>query len=111
VKELEQISRALDATPRVMALVFQDPIATHRADTGRKEMTAEQVLRCAKHPEAAPGADLRRTGLSSRGLRHLPELFPAGDGAVPLEVHPPEDHQGDPGRDVGRALSVQISTN
>ena len=47
VKELEQISRVLDATPTVMDLVFQDLIKTHRADTGRKGMTAEQVLRCA----------------------------------------------------------------
>jgi IS5 family transposase len=30
-----------------MELVFQDLIKTHRHDTGRKGMTAEQVLRCA----------------------------------------------------------------
>jgi IS5 family transposase len=47
VKELEQISLVLDATPAVIDLVFQDLIRTHRPDTGRKGMTAEQVLRCA----------------------------------------------------------------
>jgi IS5 family transposase len=47
VKELEQISQVLDATPSVMDLVFKDLIKTHRHDTGRKGMTAEQVLRCA----------------------------------------------------------------
>ena len=47
VKELEQISTVLDATPSVMDRVFQDLVTTHRPDTGRKGMTAEQVLRCA----------------------------------------------------------------
>ena len=47
VKELEQISNVLDATPTVMDLVFQDLVKTHRPDTGREGMTAEQVLRCA----------------------------------------------------------------
>jgi IS5 family transposase len=47
VKELEQISKVLDATPTVMDRVFKDLTATHRSDTGRKGMTAEQVLRCA----------------------------------------------------------------
>lgn len=47
VKELEQISQVLDATPTVLDLVFQDLITTHRPDTGRKGMTAEQALRCA----------------------------------------------------------------
>jgi transposase, IS5 family len=47
VKELEQISTILDATPTVMDLVFQDLVKTRRPDTGREGMTAEQVLRCA----------------------------------------------------------------
>jgi IS5 family transposase len=47
VKELKGISDILDATPSVMDLVFKDLIKTHRHDTGRKGMTAEQVLRCA----------------------------------------------------------------
>jgi transposase, IS5 family len=47
VKELEQMSKVLDATPTVTDLVFQDLIGTHRPETGRKGMTAEQVLRCA----------------------------------------------------------------
>jgi IS5 family transposase len=46
VKELEQMSRILDATPTVMDLVFQDLVKTRRSDTGREGMTAEQVLRC-----------------------------------------------------------------
>ena len=47
VKELEQISNILDAIPTVMDLVFQDLVKTHRTDTGREGLTAEQVLRCA----------------------------------------------------------------
>ena len=47
VKELEQMSKVLDATPSVMDIVFKDLVKTHRFDTGRKGMTAEQVLRCA----------------------------------------------------------------
>jgi len=47
VKELEQMSKVLDANPKLMDLVFQDLTTTSRSDTGRKGMTAEQVLRCA----------------------------------------------------------------
>jgi len=47
VKELEQISRILDANPRLMDLLFEDLVATRRPDTGREGMSAEQVLRCA----------------------------------------------------------------
>jgi IS5 family transposase len=46
-KELKGISDILDATPSVMDRVFKDLTATHRSDTGREGMTAEQVLRCA----------------------------------------------------------------
>ena len=45
-RELEQISRVLDANPKLMDLVLQDFTATSRFDTGRKGLT-EQVLRCA----------------------------------------------------------------
>jgi len=47
VKELEQISKVLDANPKLMDFVFQDLTTSSRSDTGRKGMTAEQVLRCA----------------------------------------------------------------
>jgi len=47
VKELEQISKVLDANPKLMDLVFQDLTMASRCDTGRKGMTTEQVLRCA----------------------------------------------------------------
>jgi transposase, IS5 family len=47
VRELEQMSKVLDANPCLMELVFQDLTTTSRPDTGRKGMTAEQVLRCA----------------------------------------------------------------
>jgi len=47
VKELEQISKILDANPRVLELVYGDLVKTSRADTGRQGMTAEQVLRAA----------------------------------------------------------------
>ena len=47
VKELDQISKILDANPRMMELVFQDLVGESRPDTGRQGLTAEQVLRCA----------------------------------------------------------------
>jgi IS5 family transposase len=47
VKELEQISKILDANPRVLQLVYEDLVKTSRPDTGRQGMTAEQVLRSA----------------------------------------------------------------
>ena len=47
VKELDQISKILDANPRMMELVFQDLVGTSRHDTGRQGLSAEQVLRCA----------------------------------------------------------------
>jgi transposase, IS5 family len=47
VKELDQISKILDANPRMMERVFQDLVGTSRPDTGRQGLTAEQVLRCA----------------------------------------------------------------
>lgn len=46
-KELQVISQVLDATPKVLDLVYQDLIRSARPTTGREGMTAEQVLRCA----------------------------------------------------------------
>jgi IS5 family transposase len=47
VKELEQVSKILDANPRVLELVYEDLVKKTRPDTGRQGMTAEQVLRSA----------------------------------------------------------------
>jgi len=46
-KELQQISKLLDATPKVVELAFHDLIRSARPTTGREGMTGEQVLRCA----------------------------------------------------------------
>ena len=46
-KELKQISQLLDATPKVLDLVYGDLVRSARPTTGREGMTAEQVLRCA----------------------------------------------------------------
>ncbi len=46
-RELEQISRILDETPRLLNLVYRDLVGTKRDDTGRMGLNAEQVLRCA----------------------------------------------------------------
>jgi len=46
-KELEQMSRILDETPELLQVVFDDLVKAKRTDTGRKGLTAEQVLRCA----------------------------------------------------------------
>ena len=46
-KELLEISKVLDATPKVLDFVYQDLVRSVRPTTGREGMTAEQVLRCA----------------------------------------------------------------
>jgi len=46
-RELEQISKILDETPRLMEIVYDDLVRGKKADTGREGMTAEQVLRSA----------------------------------------------------------------
>ncbi len=46
-KELIQMSKVLDATPKVLELVFADLTRVRRSTTGREGMTAEQVVRCA----------------------------------------------------------------
>jgi IS5 family transposase len=46
-KELQLMSQVLDATPKVLDLVYQDLVRSARPTTGREGMTAEQVLRCA----------------------------------------------------------------
>ena len=46
-KEFEQMSLVLDANPEILDLAFSDLTRGKRIDTGRKGMTADQVLRCA----------------------------------------------------------------
>ena len=45
-KELAAFSEILDATPKMLDLVYADLTKASRNDTGREGMTAEQVLRC-----------------------------------------------------------------
>jgi transposase, IS5 family len=45
-KELEAFSEVLDATPKMLDLVYADLTSRSRKDVGREGMTAEQVLRC-----------------------------------------------------------------
>lgn len=45
-KELEQISMILDATPKLIEIIYHDLTRSARHDTGREGMNAEQVLRC-----------------------------------------------------------------
>jgi IS5 family transposase len=45
-KELAAFSEILDATPKMLDLVYADLTRASRMDTGREGMTAEQVLRC-----------------------------------------------------------------
>ena len=47
VKELEEMSKVIDANPRLLDLVFQDMTSLCRTDTGGAGLTAEQVLRIA----------------------------------------------------------------
>ncbi len=45
-RELEEISKIIDANSGVLDLVYQDLVKAKRHDTGREGLTAEQVLRC-----------------------------------------------------------------
>jgi len=45
-RELEEISKIIDANPGVLDFVYQDLVKAKRHDTGREGLTAEQVLRC-----------------------------------------------------------------
>ena len=56
-RELEAISQVLDANQDILDLVYGALVKYRRTDTGRRGMTAEQVLRCAM-PFAIPGIDL-----------------------------------------------------
>lgn len=46
-RELEAISKIIDANPQIVELVYKDIAGASRVDTGRSGMTGEQVLRCA----------------------------------------------------------------
>jgi len=46
-KELRGISEVIDTHPEVLGRIYSDLSGSHRVDTGRDGMTAEQVLRCA----------------------------------------------------------------
>ncbi len=46
VRELEEISKIIDANPGVLDLIYHDLVKTKRHDNGREGLTAEQVLRC-----------------------------------------------------------------
>ena len=45
-KELAAFSEVLDATPKMLDLVYADITRQSRKDVGREGMTAEQILRC-----------------------------------------------------------------
>lgn len=45
-RELEEISKIIDANSGVLDFVYQDLVKAKRHDTGREGLTAEQVLRC-----------------------------------------------------------------
>ncbi len=44
---MEAIFQVLDENKKILNLVYRDLVQCRRADTGRRGMTAEQVLRCA----------------------------------------------------------------
>ncbi len=46
-QELRGISEIIDAHPEILERIYNDLAQSHRVDTGREGMTAEQVLRCA----------------------------------------------------------------
>jgi IS5 family transposase len=46
-RELDEVSKILDANPEILETVLQDLVGSARADHGRQGLTAEQVLRSA----------------------------------------------------------------
>jgi IS5 family transposase len=46
-RELDEVSKILDANPEILEAVLQDLVGSARADHGRQGLTAEQVLRSA----------------------------------------------------------------
>ncbi len=75
-KELEQMSLVLDANPEILDFVFADLSKGRRTDTGRKGMTADQVLRCAvlKQIREMTYNDLEYFLADSRSLRSFARL-------------------------------------
>ena len=77
-KELEQMSVVLDANPEIDELALADITWGRRTDTGRKGMTAEQVLRCAilKQVREMTYDDLEYWLADSNSLRVFTRLSP-----------------------------------
>lgn len=75
-QELEQMSLVLDANPEIVELAFTDLTRGRRTDTGRKGMTAEQVLRCAilKQARELTYDDLEYWLADSNSLRSFTRL-------------------------------------
>lgn len=75
-KELNQMALVLDANPEILDLAFSDLTKGRRSDTGRKGMTAEQVLRCAilKHLRELTYDDLEFFLADSYSLRSFVKL-------------------------------------
>jgi len=100
VKEPEQVSKILDANPKLMDLVFYNLTMASRSDTGMKRITAEHVLRCAVLKQYR---ELTYEELAF----HLEDshafciFLPSGDGTIPFKVNPPGKHQGHRGRNRG----------
>ena len=44
-RELEEVSKIIDANRGVLDMVYQDLVKAKRRDTGREGMSAEQVMR------------------------------------------------------------------
>jgi len=70
------MSLVLDANPEILDLAFSDLTQGRRSDTGRKGMTAEQVLHCAllKHLRELTYADLEFFLADSYSLRTFVKL-------------------------------------
>src|SRR4051794_16547550 len=89
--ELKKASAWLDEHPALIGLVAGDR-AARSSGRGRAALCAAQ---------AVPAAELRGTGLPSRGLRIVPGLRPAAVGMEPEEVGAAQDDRRDPSRDLG----------
>ena len=84
-RELEEISKIIDANPGVLDLVYQDLVKAKRHDTGREGLTAEQVLRCCilkqyRQLLGARSASDRRRYFYKHRIRHNGDVPARHDG-------------------------------
>src|SRR5215471_12272826 len=97
--ELKAMSQWLDGQPGLTSVVAADLRRQGVHETGRRGLPAESVLRCALLKQQP--AELRGTGLRSRGFGLVPRLCPPAIEVVAEEVGVIPDDRSDPPGELG----------